>query len=196
MTSAVTLEFPTATAEQYDRTCALMGLTARGAGPAGILFHWATVTRDGMFVIDVWRERGLFEDFAREQIGPRGREAGLTVEPKVTFDDVHGYFTAGVLGPVTAPVAVVMHFDGTLDQYDEVRDLMGLASEAAGPDGILFHWVTAADGGIRITDVWQDRATFDAFAETQIAPYSAKVGLAAPSSVTMYDVYNYFTAGA
>jgi hypothetical protein len=196
MTSGVTLEFPSITLGQYDRTCALMGLTPRGAGPAGILFHWSTVTGDGMLITDVWRDRGRFEEFARDSIGPLSREAGVTVEPKVTFDDVHGYFTAGVLGEVTAPVAVVMHFDGTFDQYDEVRDMMGLASEAPGPDGILFHWVTAAEGGMRITDVWQDRATFEAFSETQIGPYSAKVGLAPPTSVTMYDVYNYFTAGA
>jgi hypothetical protein len=49
---------------------------------------------------------------------------------------------------------------------------------------------------IRITDVWQDRETFDDFAEHQIKPYTAKVGVAAPATVTFYDLHNYFTAGA
>lgn len=71
-----------------------------------------------------------------------------------------------------------------------------LAISPPGPEGNLFHRVSEIDGVIRITDVWQDRETFDDFAEHQIKPYTAKVGVAAPATVTYYDLHNYFTAGA
>jgi hypothetical protein len=195
MTVAVTLEFPTITPEQYDRACALMGLTPRGPGPAGMLFHWAGVVGEGMLIIDVWATRERFDEFAREQIVPRTREAGITTPPKITFDDVHNYFTAGPQAAPTAPVAIVMDFDGDLKQYDEIVDLMDLTSKGPGPEGALFHWVTGTEGGMHITDVWRDRATFDTFAETQIGPYAAKVGMEPAKAMAAYDVYNYFTAG-
>jgi hypothetical protein len=195
MTVAVTLEFPAITTDQYDRACSLMGLTPRGAGPDGMLFHWAGVVGDGMLITDVWATRERFEEFSRDKIMPLTQQAGITTPPNVTFHDVHNYFTAGTPASPAAPVAVVMDFDGDLGQYDEIVDLMGFTPRGSGPDGALFHWVTGTDGGVRVTDVWQDRATFDTFAETQIGPYSAKVGMEPAKTMTAYDVYNYFTAG-
>ena len=94
------------------------------------------------------------------------------------------------------PVAVVLEFEGgTLDQYDQVVQKMGLSPGGAGPPGALFHWVTATDGGVRVTDVWATREQFDRFAEEQIGPISAEVGLPGPPSVTVHDVHNHFTAG-
>ena len=196
MTVGVTLKFPAATTDQYDRTCALMGLTPRGAGPSGLLFHWASVEGAGMLITDVWTSRERFEEFARDQIGPLSRQAGITEPPQTTIEDVHNYLTSGALAdPITNPVAVVMEFQGTMNQYDEVLDLMGFPPNGPGADGGLFHWVTAIEGGARTTDVWQDRATFETFTETHIIPYTAKVGVSPATSVTFHDVYNYFTAG-
>ena len=94
------------------------------------------------------------------------------------------------------PVAVVLEFEGgTLDQYDQVVQKMGLSPGGAGPPGALFHWVTATDGGVRVTDVCATREQFDRFAEEQIGPISAEVGLPGPPSVTVHDVHNHFTAG-
>jgi len=189
------MEFPTATPEQYDRTCSLMGLTPRGAGPAGILFHWAAVRGGGMLITDVWKTRERFEEFAREEIGPLSVQAGITQAPTTAFHDVHNYLTAGSFSDTTTPIAAVTEFEADMGQYDEVIDLMGFTPQGSGADGGLFHWVTAITGGARTTDVWQDRATFDAFTETSIMPYTAKVGVQPAKSVVVYDVYNYFTAG-
>ena len=90
-------------------------------------------------------------------------------------------------------VAVVLEFDGaTLDQYDQVVELMGLTRGGPSPPDALFHWVTATDGGIRVTDVWESREAFDRFAQEQIGPKTAEVGIGAPQ-VTFYEVHNYFT---
>jgi hypothetical protein len=94
-------------------------------------------------------------------------------------------------------VGVTLNFPAaTSAQYNRTCELMGLTPRGAGPAGLLFHWATQIEGGARTTDVWQDKATFDAFVESHILPYTAKVGVEPATSVTVYDVYNYFTAGA
>ena len=74
-------------------------------------------------------------------------------------------------------VAIVMEFDGTLDQYDEVVAKMGFSPGGRGAPGGLFHWVTESDGKIRVTDVWESKEQFDAFAEEKIAPLTAEAGI-------------------
>jgi hypothetical protein len=88
-------------------------------------------------------------------------------------------------------VGVVLDFrGGTLGQYDQVIGLMGLAAGRPLPDGGIFHWVTETDGGVRVTDVWESREQFEAFAQAQIGPYSAQVGMPEPQ-ITFYDVHNH-----
>ena len=94
------------------------------------------------------------------------------------------------------PIAAILDFTGaTLDQYDEVVRLMGLTPGGAGPAGSISHWVAATEDGIRVVDVWSTQEAFDEFAQTQIGPFSAKVGLAPPTSVQVLPVHNTFTAG-
>ena len=91
-------------------------------------------------------------------------------------------------------VAVIMDFEGaTLDQYDEVMQKMGLVKGAPGPAGALFHWVTGTDGGIKVTDVWEDKATFEAFAADHIGPAAAAAGVPGAPTITYEDVHNYQT---
>jgi hypothetical protein len=58
------------------------------------------------------------------------------------------------------------------------------------PDGGIFHWVTQADAGLRVTDVWETREQFERFAQEQIGPYTAEVGLGEPR-LEFYDAHNY-----
>jgi hypothetical protein len=93
-------------------------------------------------------------------------------------------------------IGVVMDFDGaTLEQYDQVIDKMHLTPGAQGPPGALFHWCAVTESGIRVIDVWQTREQFDAFAQDQIGPKTAEVGLPGPPDVTFHDVHNHFTEG-
>jgi hypothetical protein len=92
-------------------------------------------------------------------------------------------------------VAVVLDFQGaTLAQYDEVTRRMGLAPGGPGPSGALFHWATETDGGFRVTDVWESREQFEAFARDSIMPITREVGMSDPPQVTFHDVHNFFTA--
>jgi hypothetical protein len=88
------------------------------------------------------------------------------------------------------PVAIEMNFKGaTLDQYDQVIELMGLQSGQAPPNAI-FHWVAETDDGLRVVDVWETKEAYEQFAQEQIGPYSQQVGVPAPPETTYYDVHN------
>jgi hypothetical protein len=191
------MRFPGASPKQYDEVCRLMGLRPHGPGPAGLLFHWAAADGDAVLVTDVWQERERFEQFGREQIGPYSEQAGIGAPTETAVSDVHNYNhrPAGTIVAPSAPIAVVMDYPGTLDQYDEIVELMGYRYGGPGPDGSLFHWAAATESGVRITDAWQDRETFEDFAEHQIRPHQAKVGVDAPTSTTFYAIHNYFTEG-
>jgi hypothetical protein len=95
MAIAVQLDFDGATTDQYDQVCRKMGLTPKGAGPAGAISHFATMTDSGLRVVDVWETKEQFEKFAQEQIGPFSAEVGITAQPKTQFFEVHNYFTPG-----------------------------------------------------------------------------------------------------
>ena len=89
-------------------------------------------------------------------------------------------------------VGVVMEFDGgTLDQYDQVIEKMGLRPGGEMPEGGISHWVTKTDNGIRVTDVWETREQFEQFAQEQIGPYSQEVGIPGPPEITFYEAHNY-----
>jgi len=89
-------------------------------------------------------------------------------------------------------VGVVIECKGaTFAQYDEALARMGRTPRGRGAPGSLFHWVTATEDGIRVTDVWETREEFERFAGEQIGPITAEVGFPAPPAVTFYDVHNY-----
>ncbi|MGD9529515.1 hypothetical protein [Pseudonocardia sp.] len=91
-------------------------------------------------------------------------------------------------------VAIVMDFaGGTLEQYDQVIAKMGLDQGGTGPEGALFHWVTATDDGIRVVDVWETAEQWQAFADSQIGPITAEVGVPGPPAVTVHQVHNHLT---
>jgi hypothetical protein len=93
-------------------------------------------------------------------------------------------------------VAVILEFENTsLEQYDQVVQKMGFSPGGAGAPGGIFHWVTETNGGIRVTDVWESKETFEQFAESTIGPLTAEVGIPGPPDVTYAEVHNYLTAG-
>jgi len=87
-----------------------------------------------------------------------------------------------------------MDFEGaTLDQYDQVCEKMGLTPKGPGPAGAISHYATMTDSGLRVVDVWESREQFDKFAQEQIGPFSAEVGLPGPPAMQFFEVHNYFT---
>ncbi len=92
-------------------------------------------------------------------------------------------------------VAVILDFPGaTLEQYDQVVELMGFTPGGAGPPGALFHWVTKTDDGFRVVDVWESRELFDSFAQEKIGPLGQQAGLTEPPRTRFCEVYSHLTA--
>ncbi len=90
-------------------------------------------------------------------------------------------------------VAVQIGLQGTYEQYDQVIQKMGLAPKGLGPAGLLSHFATMADGMLRVVDVWESREQFEQFAQEQIGPFTAEVGIPGPPQMQFFEVHNYFT---
>jgi len=93
------------------------------------------------------------------------------------------------------PVAFKLRFaGGTLDQYDQVLELMGLSGgHTVDADGAVFHWVTATDDGLLVMDVWETDEAFQRYAEDKIVPLSLQVGLGEPE-ITRHEIHNWLVA--
>jgi hypothetical protein len=50
------------------------------------------------------------------------------------------------------------------------------------------------DNGFLVTDVWESREQFDAFAQAKIGPYAADVGAPTPK-ITFHELHNFLTVG-
>jgi hypothetical protein len=93
-------------------------------------------------------------------------------------------------------VAVLVELHGIdLEDYDRVGAALGYAPGGPGAPGGLFHWVTKTDAGIRVTDVWQDKQTFERFVAERLTPAFKEAGVDAQPQITFFDVHNYLTAG-
>ena len=79
---------------------------------------------------------------------------------------------------------------GTIEQYEQVITKMGFEHHGKGPPGAVFHWVTKTDDGLKVVDLWESPEQFQAFADSQIGPFSAEVGLGEPE-ITTHPVHNY-----
>ena len=96
--------------------------------------------------------------------------------------------------------AVLIEFKGGMDQqlYDQVNGRVNPPGNP--PEGLIFHSSgPSPDGGWRIVDVWESRATFDRFFDEQVRPTIVElVGEEAlsqgpPPEITDWPVHNHNT---
>ena len=89
-------------------------------------------------------------------------------------------------------VALILDFKGgTLEQYDQIIDKMGLEPGGTTPPGAIFHWVAATPEGIKVVDVWETMDQFNRFAGENIMPNTQKAGIEAPPEMTTHEVHNH-----
>lgn len=74
------------TVEDYDNLITKMDLDGRSA--AGVVFHWAAVTDEGVHAVDVYESREAADALVAEKIAPISAELGLT-PPDVREYAVH-----------------------------------------------------------------------------------------------------------
>jgi len=99
--------------------------------------------------------------------------------------------------------AVWLEFQAPMgaDLYDQVNDRIN--PEGSPPAGLLYHCAgPSPDGGWRIIDIWDDRATFDAFMQEKIVPtITEMIGEEAmaqgePPKVVSWPVHNQTNVGS
>lgn len=81
------------TPQQYDAL--MVRLVDRlqlppGEPAAGVLFHWAAPTADGMRAVDVYESREAADRLAQDAIGPIAVELGMPM-PQISEYEVHAY---------------------------------------------------------------------------------------------------------
>ena len=94
MAVGIVMEIKGGTLAQYDEVLKKMGLSPGGKTPPEAKFHWVAKTDDGLFIVDVWESREVFDKFAEEKIGPLGAEVGWSA-PAMTFYEIHNFLAVG-----------------------------------------------------------------------------------------------------
>lgn len=89
-------------------------------------------------------------------------------------------------------VAIQVDYEGgTLAQYDDVTEKLLPQLPEGGAGGALYHWCAATDSGIRIVDVWESKADFDAFYTELLRPITVALGLPEPT-ISVLELHNHF----
>ncbi len=84
--------------------------------------------------------------------------------------------------------ALILQFEGvTADQYNAVNTNLGIDPQTGSgdwPDGLHSH-VGAIDdsGNLTVVEVWESKATQEAFMDSRLGPAIGKAGLPGPTRV-------------
>jgi hypothetical protein len=89
-------------------------------------------------------------------------------------------------------IAMIMKWDGvTLDQYDEVRNIVQWEEHPA--DGGLLHVCTHDGSSLRVVDVWDSAEQFNHFVESRLMPGVMQAGIHSQPHVELLPVHALFT---
>ena len=95
-------------------------------------------------------------------------------------------------------MAIARVFDGkgwSVDQYDALIEKLvariGMAPGRSAP-GVLFHWATPTEEGMRAVDVYASRDVADDLVQAHIGPLAADLGLPLPE-ISEYEVHSYLS---
>ncbi len=94
MAIAMFMEWPGVTQEQYDAVMADLDLDQYPAD--GGLFHVASLTPDGLRVLDLWESAEAFEAFSAERMMPAVQKAGIDTEPIIDVFPAHNVYAPGL----------------------------------------------------------------------------------------------------
>ena len=85
--------------------------------------------------------------------------------------------------------AIILEFKGAnvADQYNAVNSALGIdptTGEGDWPDGLLTHvGASGAEGDLLVFEVWDSRASQEAFMTSRLGPALGEVGVPEPSRV-------------
>ncbi len=66
---------------------------------------------------------------------------------------------------------------GTLEQYEQVNEIMGIEGDADAPDGLIFHVAGKSPDGVVMIDVWESEEKLNSFFEEKVGAALAEAGV-------------------
>lgn len=81
-----------------------------------------------------------------------------------------------------------------VEEFDRVDALIDVRGNH--PEGLIFSASGPLEGGWGVTDVWESRAHFDAFAAERIGPAVAATGASVQPDITEFPVHEYVSRAA
>jgi heme-degrading monooxygenase HmoA len=78
---------------------------------------------------------------------------------------------------------------GTIEQYEQANEIMGIAEDGDAPDGLLYHVAGRSDDGIVIADIWRSEDDFERFFSERANAALSEVGMpeAQPVAAQVHD---------
>jgi heme-degrading monooxygenase HmoA len=189
MSVLMLMEAPGATLEQYERVNEIMGLRGDEDAPDGLVQHLAGSDGNDVVVVDVWESEEALGRFFEERLGAALAEVGI--EPaggKPRILPVHN----ALKGQGTeAGVLILIDIDGFgPDAYDQmVANMDAHVGDGSGHPCVTHVAARKEDGGMVIADLWESPEAFGQFAQEQVGPAGAAVGLG-PIEPRMVPVHN------
>jgi hypothetical protein len=72
-------------------------------------------------------------------------------------------------------VSVVVEFEATPEQYDQVNEKLGMPDDNV-PEGLIVHTGAEIGGGkMRVIDIWDSQEAYGKFAEERLGPAIGEV---------------------
>jgi heme-degrading monooxygenase HmoA len=169
------VETPGATTGDYDRVGEIMGMDDP---PEGLIDHIVASDGTSLTVVDVWESEEALDRFTRERLAPAMAEAGLSggdgAGPRTL--KVHNRLTGAA---TDAAVLILIEVEDLgADAYDQMAAQMPAHTGDASQGPWVSHTAAHTEGdGIFVADVWESPEAFGKFAEEQIGPAGAAVGM-------------------
>jgi hypothetical protein len=90
MAIAMFMEWPGVTQQQYEAVLEELDLDRNPAD--GALLHVASITPEGLRVVDLWESAEAFDEFSQERMMPAVQNAGVDTEPTIAVHPVHNIY--------------------------------------------------------------------------------------------------------
>jgi hypothetical protein len=190
MSVLMIMEAPGATPEEYDRTNEIMGIRGDEDAPDGLIQHVAAIDDSGLLIVDVWESEEAIGRFYEERLGAALEQAGIAEKAsgKPRHLPVHAALTG--IGKEAGVLMLIEIEDLGPDVYDEMVSKMDAHHGDGSQHPSVTHTAARGEGGgMVIADLWESPEAFGKFAEEQIGPAGAAVGLG-PIDPRIVPVHN------
>jgi hypothetical protein len=176
MAVLMVIEAPGATKDEYDRTNDVLGIHGDDDAPDGLIHHIAAFEGDTLVIADLWESEEKFRRFG-ERLRPALEQSGLgskSSPPKIR--PAHNHLTGK---GAEAGVLLLIDIDGfTPDLYDRMTADMDIhAGDGSNHPSVWHAAAVDESGNLVVADVWESPEAFGKFAEEEIGPKGAEVGL-------------------